>query len=68
MVCYLRELAKHATQVAPGRAVVFVMDDCSVHICDEIVAERKRLRLALVITPARMTWALQPLDTHVAAC
>lgn len=65
MKIWCRALRKAVSTVAPGRPLVLVMDDCSIHICDEIVAQCTRLRIALCIVPARMTWLLQPLDTHV---
>lgn len=67
MSCYLRELRRRVNRSAPDRPVVLVMDDCSIHICDEVLALCKKLRIAVAIIPSRMTWVLQPLDTHVFA-
>jgi hypothetical protein len=67
MVQYLRLLKSRIARVAPSRPVVLVMDDSSIHIGDDVLAECRRLRFAVVIVPSRMTWALQPLDTHVFA-
>ena len=67
MVCYLRELRRRVARMAPGRPLVLVMDDSGIHTGDTTLAECIRLRIAVVIIPSRMTWCLQPLDTHVFA-
>jgi hypothetical protein len=65
---WLRELVKRLRRVAPGRPVVLVVDDCAVHVSDAVLKQCCDLRVALVVIPSRMTWLLQPLDTHVFAC
>jgi hypothetical protein len=67
MVHYLRELRRRVAKVAPGRPLILVMDDSGIHTGDTVLAECLRLRIAVVIIPSRMTWCLQPLDTHVFA-
>lgn len=67
MVWYLRELRKRLRGKAPLRPIVLVMDDCSIHISEKVIRECVRLSIAVVIIPSRMTWKLQPLDTHVFA-
>ena len=67
MVWYLRELRKRLRSKAPLRPIVLVMDDCSIHVSDKVLRECVRLGIAVVIIPSRMTWKLQPLDTHVFA-
>ena len=65
MTVWLRALKSAVAQAAPGRPLLLVMDDCSIHICDQVLLACVRLKIGVVIIPARMTWALQPLDTHV---
>ena len=67
LVSYLRELRRRVARVAPGRPLVLVMDDSGIHTGDTALRERVRLGIAVVIIPSRMTWCLQPLDTHVFA-
>jgi hypothetical protein len=67
LVSYLRELRRRVARVAPGRPLVLVMDDSGIHTGDTALRECIRLRIAVVIIPSRMTWCLQPLDTHVFA-
>lgn len=67
-VClWLSELKKRLHRVAPGRPVLLVMDACAVHLCHTVLRKCISLGIALVIIPARCTWLLQPLDTHVFA-
>lgn len=67
MVSYLRELRRRLARVAPGRPLLLVMDDSGIHVGDSVLRECVRLHIAVVIIPSRMTWCLQPLDTHVFA-
>ena len=67
MVSYLRDLTRRLARVAPGRPLILVMDDSGIHTGDSTLRECIRLRIAVVIIPSRMTWCLQPLDTHVFA-
>ena len=65
LVFWLRALRAAVRRAAPRRPLLVVMDDCSIHVCDRVLSECVRLELAVVIVPARMTWALQPRGTHV---
>jgi hypothetical protein len=67
MMWYLRELRKRLRGKAPLRPIVLVMDDCSIHVSEKVLRECVKLSIAVVIIPSRMTWKLQPLDTHVFA-
>ncbi len=51
----------------PGSQVVVVCDSAAQHVCDAAVLHAQRLRIHLVCIPGRVTWLLQPLDTHVFA-
>ena len=67
LLWYLSRVAKAVRAARPGAAILLVWDCCPVHICQNVLAAAKRLRIGVVIVPGRMTWALQPLDTHVFA-
>ena len=67
MVWWLRELRRRVRLLAPGRPIILVMDDCSIHIAEKVLDSCRRLCIAAVIIPSKMTWTLQPLDTHVFA-
>ena len=43
------------------------MDVCPVHAAPAIAAVARRLKINVVLVPARLTWLLQLLDTHVFA-
>jgi hypothetical protein len=47
--------------------VVVIMDTCSVHVSEAVLKHACRLKIAILLVPARLTWLLQPLDTHVFA-
>lgn len=64
---YLTRLTKAVRCAKPGVAILLVWDCCPVHLCEKVLQTARRLRLGVVIVPGRMTWALQPLDTHVFA-
>ena len=64
---WLRELKQRLQRAAPGRPLLLVMDDCTVHVSDVVLQKCRSLGIAVVIVPARCTWLLQPLDTHVFA-
>jgi hypothetical protein len=43
---------------------VLIMDACKVHFAEPVVRACCRSCIILIIVPARMTWLLQPCDTH----
>jgi len=51
----------------PGCHIVLVLDAASQHLAADIIAHAARLHFILMLVPARLTWLLQPLDTHVFA-
>ena len=62
---WLRSLAQRLRRAAPGRPILLVMDDCSVHVSETLLRRCVAWSIGLVIIPSRMTWMLQPCDTHV---
>lgn len=63
LTLYRREVLRHR----PGTHVVVAMDAASQHLADDVIAHAARLRVHVLLIPARMTWLLQPLDSHVFA-
>ena len=51
----------------PRARLVFVIDVCSTHRAMEVLVHARRLKVAVIFVPAKMTWLLQPLDSHVFA-
>ena len=64
---YLTSLRKAVRRGAQGHASVLVMDCCPSHLAADVLAHAQRLGVHIVIIPARLTWLMQPLDTHVFA-
>ena len=52
---------------APGVLPILSMDTVRVHLHDRVILECANWGIRVVVVPARMTWLLQPLDTHVFA-
>lgn len=65
---YIRLVARAVRRVKPNSAVVLVMDCCPVHLVENVLETARRCKVCVVFVPAKMTWMLQPLDTHVFAC
>ncbi len=61
----LTRLRRAILQHRPGSQIVLVLDSASQHVADAVVLHAQRLRVHLVCVPGRLTWLLQPLDTHV---
>ena len=64
MIWWLGAIAKACKKAAPGKPVVLVMDDCPAHASVAVLAAAARRNIHVIIIPAKMTWALQPLDVH----
>jgi hypothetical protein len=60
-------MAKAVRSVRPGAAILLVWDCAPVHLSVKVLETAKRVGVSVVFIPGRMTWALQPLDTHVFA-
>jgi hypothetical protein len=56
-----KALGKHLTE----RYVILILDVHSTHIHASIFAHARRLGIRLVYIPAKLTYLLQPCDTHV---
>jgi hypothetical protein len=54
-------------RLQPGTQIVLILDCCPAHMSRCVLSHARRLRMRLAIIPARLTWLLQPLDTHVFA-
>lgn len=51
----------------PGLEYVVVLDCAAQHMCGRVIGHAARLGLHLMFVPSRLTYLLQPLDTHVFA-
>ncbi len=49
----------------PGVQVVVCCDSASQHVADAVIRHSQCLRMHLLCVPGRLTWLLQPLDSHV---
>lgn len=49
----------------PGARIILVWDRCPTHVSGVVLQRAKSLGIRIVIIPSKMTWRLQPLDTHV---
>lgn len=65
MLEYLRQVARQCRAHLPGRPVVLVMDAHPCHLATPVLRAAWRHGMHVVIVPAKMTWALQPLDVSV---
>ena len=64
---WLRRMKRKVLSRKPGVDITVVMDVCPVHVAPSIVDAARRLKITVVLVPARLTWLLQLLDTHVFA-
>ena len=64
----LAVIARHWGRVlslhCPDRQPILLMDACSVHLGPRFLASCVRCKIWVVYVPARLTWLLQPADTH----
>ena len=63
----IRLLGRTLRANAPGVLPILSMDAVRVHLHDRVILECANWGIRVVVVPARMTWLLQPLDTHVFA-
>ena len=61
----LTALRRFLRQRRPGFEYVIVLDCAAQHVANDVLAHAARLGLHLLFVPARLTFLLQPLDTHV---
>ena len=64
---WLKDLRRVLLRERPDHIWVLVMDCYSVHVSMEALKYAKALRFVIVLIPGRMTWLLQPLDSHIFA-
>ena len=64
---WLRRLHRKIKLHRPGSRLVVVLDVCPAHVAPDTLATARQLDIALAFVPARLTWLLQLLDTHVFA-
>lgn len=62
---WLPALRRAVTTERPGARILLVWDCAPTHISAEVLEVAKRLGIRVVLIPCKMTWRLQPLDTHV---
>jgi len=67
MKAMLTILRRRVHECRPGCHVVVAFDAASQHLAADVLAHAARLRLLVLLVPARLTWLIQPLDTHVFA-
>lgn len=61
----IREIARSIRTVAPRRRIVLLVDTVRCHIQECVLRTARSCRVALCFIPAKLTYILQPLDTHV---
>lgn len=67
MVKLLRTLEESLTPVLHDRKVILSADAFRAHLTKPVFRAAATLGFFYFVIPARMTWALQPLDTHIFA-
>lgn len=60
-------LRRTVASMFPASRLIVVLDTASQHMSDVVLDHAARLRIHLLCVPGRLTWLLQPLDTHVFA-
>ena len=63
----LRELCAALGELLATHQVVLLLDTAGVHICPLFLRAASRKGIMVQYIPAKLTWLLQPLDTHVFA-
>ena len=61
------KVRRKVLQLKPGARIIIVLDVCPTHVAQRVLDAARRLELTIVFVPARCTWLLQILDTHVFA-
>jgi hypothetical protein len=61
----LTRLRRAIIAVRPSARLVIACDSATQHTTLQVVNHAARLRVQLLYIPGRLTWLLQPLDTHV---
>ena len=63
----LKELCAALGELLATHQVVLLLDTAGVHICPMFLRAASRKGIMVQCIPAKLTWLLQPLDTHVFA-
>ena len=63
LTCLRATVRRHS----PGRPLVLLLDSAAQHLTMPVLRHAANLNIHLVFIPARLTWLLQPLDSHVFA-
>ena len=67
VLAYLTCVRRAVRRVRPEATIVLVFDTCGAHINARVFRKARLLGIYIILIPGRMTWVLQPLDTHVFA-
>lgn len=66
LLCRVLTHVRRVVQAAaPHHEIVVLLDSAPMHAHPAVLAHAARLRVHLLFVPSKMTWLLQPLDTHV---
>ena len=65
MQSIIRALAATLRAVSPDRRVILLLDCCPAHLRPELFRTANSVGVYILLVPAKFTWLLQPLDTHV---
>ena len=63
----LKELSRALAELKASRQVILLLDTAGVHICPYFLRAASREGIIVQYVPAKLTWLLQPLDTHAFA-
>ena len=67
MLEILKEICVALGELTATHQVVLLLDTAGVHICPKFLRAASRRGIMVQYIPAKLTWLLQPLDTHVFA-
>ena len=65
VLAWLRRVRRKVLLHRPGARIIVVLDVCPAHVTPVVLAGARRLHIDVVFVPAKLTWLLQLLDTHV---
>ena len=65
MMKWMTELRRSIHTVSRETWILLVLDCSVVHICQRVLKHAARLGILILLVPARLTWMMQPLDTHI---
>ena len=63
----MRLLAATLAPFSATRQLILLFDAVPLHLADEVFDELRLRSIWFLVIPARVTWLLQPLDTHAFA-